>query len=220
MTDDFKLHSRGENWFHFRKKPDSVMESFTVTYCHDGTVCMTGDMGCLCWQREFFPTIPDYGFPRKDDFIGYFAEKVVRAEEAQRIRTWRGDLAIIDIHEYMEDPELDLAERTVLNDICESIKGFESGEYGQIQMLELFNDSKTGVESESFCGFGVDYTEGFKRRFEMLTSVSGLILEAVAGTTKVHNVVGRVSSLDDANEIRDEIKKETGYQPHIEEAKS
>jgi len=41
----FELHSHahGDNWFHFRNDLGSVMESFSVTYCHDGTVCMTGD---------------------------------------------------------------------------------------------------------------------------------------------------------------------------------
>ena len=29
---EYKLHSKGENWWHFRKNLDSIMESFTVEF--------------------------------------------------------------------------------------------------------------------------------------------------------------------------------------------
>ncbi len=99
---DYKLHSRGENWFHFRKDLNSVMESFSITYCHDGTVVMTGDYGCLVWRREYFSDRVDYGFPSKETWIGYFAEKVVRAEDDQNIKFWKRELAAEEIKEDIE----------------------------------------------------------------------------------------------------------------------
>lgn len=93
------VYQSGENWIHFRCDPRSMMDSFSVTYCYDGAVCMTGDMGCLVWQRKWFPKEPDYGFPYADTGIDYFAEKIVRAEESQVIRSWDRDVAVIDITE-------------------------------------------------------------------------------------------------------------------------
>ena len=180
--DKYKLHSHGPNWFHFRKDLDSAMESFSVTYCHDGTVCMTGDYGCLCWQRGFFPEKPDYGFPNKLSGIGYFAEKVVRAEQDQKIKTWKKDLAIREINESIEqrkseDP--DDKEIQTLQDMLDQLDCFEDGEYGLIQMLEAFGKTNTRIEPETFCDYGRCYTDAFEQRYEKLISISDQILEAI-----------------------------------------
>ena len=179
--DEYKLHSRGENWFHFRNDMNSAMESFSVTYCHDGTVCMTGDMGCLVWQREYFPKTPDYGFPFAETNIGYFAEKITRADTLQTIKAWDKELAMKEIAEAIQE-DRDDEDREALDYVHDYLSGFESGEYGYFQMLEAFNDVVHYLECEEYCEFGRDYLESFKMRFGMLKSVSGLILESVAKT--------------------------------------
>ena len=178
----FELHSHGDNWFHFRKDLGSVMESFSVTYCHDGTVCMTGDYGCLCWRRNWFDDKPDYGFPNKLSGIGYFAEKVVRAEQDQKIKTWKKDLAIREINESIEqrkseDP--DDKEIQTLQDMLDQLDCFEDGNYGYIQMLEAFGKTNTRIEPETFCDYGRCYTDAFVQRYEKLISVSDQILEVI-----------------------------------------
>lgn len=183
MNDKFELHSKGENWYHFRKYPASAIESFSITYCHDGTVCMTGDYGCLCWQRQFFPKHLDYGFPNEQTYINYFAEKIVRAEEAQTIKTWKKDLAIIQIKESIEEYrfEKDVNGVKALECILDVMDYFEDEDnYGYIQMLEAFNGLDYHIESEVFCEYGRCYTDMFKRRFEMIQSVSAAILKDVA----------------------------------------
>ena len=178
----YQLHSSGENWFHFRKDLDSMMESFSVTHCHDGTVCMTGDYGCLSWHREGFSGKADYGFPNKLSGIGYFAQKVVRAEEDQHIKTWKQDKAKQDILKTIEDDDApwDIQQISFLRGILEDIDGYESdGEYGYIQMLEAFNKSSL-IDSETFCEFGRCYTDSFKWKYDILTSVSDQILRAIS----------------------------------------
>ncbi len=178
MNDKHFLHSRGEKWFHFRTNPSTALESFSVTYCHDGTVCMTGDMGCLVWQREYFPKTPDYGFPFAGTGIGYFAEKVVRVDTLQIIKSWNRDLAISEMWEAIREPR-DEEDREVLLYVHDCLSGYESGEYGYYQMLEEFNDMAHSIEGEEYCEFGMDYSDTFKMRFEMLKSVSDLIIESV-----------------------------------------
>jgi hypothetical protein len=178
----YQLHSSGENWFHFRKDLNSMMESFSVTYCHDGTVCMTGDYGCLSWRREWFSGRIDYGFPGKLSGIGYFAGKVVRAEENQKIKTWKRELAVKEIDEAIanKDGEWSDAHVQAFKNVSDRMNYFEDGEYGHIQMMEAFNDDKSGIELEYFADLGVDYTDSFKFKYELLTSVSDMILQAVA----------------------------------------
>ena len=49
---EYKLHNTdGKTFFDFRSNPDSRCEGFTLTYCDDGTVVMSGDYGTLCWKR-------------------------------------------------------------------------------------------------------------------------------------------------------------------------
>lgn len=181
---EYKLHSKGDNWFHFRVKPNEYNESFSVTYCHDGTVCMTGDMGTLTFQRLYFPDkyTFDYGFPNKETGIGYFAEKVGRADASHQIKTWDVDVARDDIKEAIEtytEYEDCKKELEVLNDVLGAIDGFESGEYGRIQMIEAFYNETHQIESEDFLTYGDCYTESFKMRFKMLQSVVDIIINEV-----------------------------------------
>ena len=171
---EYTLHSRGENWFHFRIDPTSAAQSFSVTYCHDGTVCMTGDMGCLVWQRDYFPKKLDYGFPYERIGIGYFAEKIVRAEESQVIRAWDRDAAIADIEQALLE-DRGTQDNEVLEyahaQMCDHGSGYR-------EMLAAFDGMHT-IEGEEYCEFGWDYSPIFKKRFDMLRSVSRIILDAV-----------------------------------------
>lgn len=178
-TGEYTLHSRGTNWFHFRIDQASAMESFSVTYCHDGSVCMTGDMGCLVWQRQPFPARPDYGFPYSGTDISYFAEKVVRGGEAQIVRAWYSGAAIIDIQAAIKDEDRDPQDLALLIWVLDAVSGYESGVYGQMQMLDEFNRLPHTIETDEYCDFGVRFTDMFLTRFEMLRSVSDQILAAV-----------------------------------------
>ena len=188
----FKLHSRGKNWFHFRQNLDSICESFSITYCHDSTVCMTGDYGTLCWRRQFkfAPFPPDYGFPNKKTSIDYFAEKVVRAEETQIIKTWDRGLAKIQIgalfddyliEGYQSDGDKEYKEK--LQYVYNELDHLEDGNHGYIQMLESFSDGGC-IESEFYSELGRTYTKTFKMHFEMLQSVSDLIFKAIENDEK------------------------------------
>lgn len=179
----FKLHSRGENWFHFRKKFGSLIESFSITYCHDGTVCMTGDMGCLVWRREYFPKIPDYGFPFEDIGIEYFAEKIIRAEECKVIKEWNKELAELEIKAAIEERRIEgmdfIEDIAALELVLDRMAYFETGEYGYFEMIIAFGNLKHNIESEEWCEYGNRYSKVFKNRFNLLKSVSDQILEAV-----------------------------------------
>jgi hypothetical protein len=79
------LSIREGNQFYFKENPESICESFMVSYLIDGTCVMSGDFGCLCWKRSCFPKQLDYGFPSKETSIGYFAEKVSQHNIPQQI---------------------------------------------------------------------------------------------------------------------------------------
>lgn len=178
---EYELHSRGDNWFHFRVmgQLNTSIESFSVTYCHDGTMCMTGDMGCLTWQREYFPKKPDYGFPFPGTGIEYFKEKIVRAEELQIVKSWSQKLAIEDVINAAREDRNDVDQK-LLRDVYDQLQFFEDDEYGRFKMLDMFYNNPHTIEDEEWCEFGVDYSDIFKMRFEMLKSVSDLIMESVA----------------------------------------
>lgn len=191
---EFKLRSRGKNWFHFSREPNNVSESFSITYCHDGTVCMTGDYGTLCWRRQFkfAPAPPDYGFPNKETSIGYFAEKVVRAEETQKIETWDRGLAKNQIGALFDDyrnegfqSDSDREYMEKLQYVYNELDQLEDGDYGYIQMLESFSDGGC-IESEFYYELGRTYTKTFKMNFEKLQSVSCLIFKAIENDEKNH----------------------------------
>jgi hypothetical protein len=140
---------------------------------------MTGDMGCLTWQRNCFPKTPDYGFPFDGTGIDYFAEKIVRADGLQVIKSWQTDSAISDINKAMqEDRNTDDIEALSYVFMC--LEGFESGDYGYFQMSEEFNNLTHNIESEEWCEYGRCYSEHFRMMFELLRSVSNMILYSVA----------------------------------------
>jgi len=186
---DYELHSKGSNWFHFRVKHklNTVIESFSVTYCHDGTVCMTGDMGCLTWQREYFPKKPDYGFPFPGTGIGYFKEKIVRAEESQIIKSWSRERAIEDVLNAAREEDRNDEDRELLWEIYDQLPLIDDnvGYDGQLKMIDMFMDATHTIEGEEWCEFGVDYSDIFKMRFEMLKSVSNWIVESITSTDSV-----------------------------------
>lgn len=185
MNNKYLLHSHApdNSWFHFRKDLNSVMESFSIIYAHDGTVFMTGDYGCLSWRREWFSGRNDYGFPSEATFIGYFSEKVVRAEQDQKIRTWKKSIAIQEIQDaivqHQEDDEDD-DYVVALESILEDMELFEDyGEQGRYQLIEAFQHAECRLEPDEFYNFGECYTDMFIFKFKMLCSVSDQILEVV-----------------------------------------
>ena len=182
---EYKLHSHGKNWFHFRADLTHTMESFSITYLHDGTVVMHGDYGTLAWQRDWFPEHLDYGFPHKGTYIGYFAEKIVRAEDSQHIREWTQDNAIRDLKEailqYIDDgDEFD----DCYHAYVEMLAKMEDVEYSEHEFVEEFMEHD--IDSEDWSDMGIDYTEIFRHKFECLISVYDVIMECVKKNTVDH----------------------------------
>jgi len=176
---DFILHSRIENSFYFRRKdmPNTDIEGFTVSYVKPGYTILTGDMGCLVWQR--YDQGFDYGFPNKNTGIEYFAEKVTRAE-GQRTLTWNKESAIKDIKEYIEE----LREEDENDGMIEELEGMLEDEtweehpvIGQHHMFEDLSDVPDFDVCE--CSFGEEWDYHFKRKFEMVKSVSEIILNEI-----------------------------------------
>ena len=179
---EYKLHSHGDNWVHFRSDQKSSIESFSVTYCHDGTVCMHGDYGCLAWQREWFPKQFDYGFPAELTGISYFASKVVRASDSQKIEEWTQERAIKDIEnvikQCIEDGDDTDSEFNAFNGMHDKLK---SCEYTEHEFGEEF--FAYDIETESWSDVGIDYTDIFKHKFECLKQVSEQILNVLRSDT-------------------------------------
>jgi len=185
------LHSRDGNSFHFRqiKTPHTDMEGFTLTYIKHGYTVLTGDMGCLSWQR--YHDEYDYGFPGNNTGIGYFSEKVHRGEWSQEVFTWDYEKAIEEIKAYFE-PEIEEEEeiedieeqnnkQQQLNDMldCEDWGdcGPVVGEYKMLQDLDEYMGEFGSDWYES--KFGQVWEQHFKRKYEMVKSVSHLVLNAV-----------------------------------------
>lgn len=161
MNDElnYKLHSSGENWWHFREKLDSIIQSFTVTIVHDGTVVMTGDHGVMAFRREFFPK--NMGvlkwFPQEGTGIDYFAEKVQNGWGAFKVKDWDEDRAREDIKElFPEDEGYTEGEQAKANDIY-----FDSQE----SMLDALASAFPGHDMEEFYELGEAYSTQFKFQF-------------------------------------------------------
>lgn len=179
---EYYLHSREGNSFHFRRtdKEQGVFNSFTVTHAVDGTVCMTGDMGDLVWQRNYYPDGKhDYGFPYPDTELGYFAEKLVNAFDIHVIMEFSQEQFEKEVRGHFEDDEEPPTE-----EIDEFLKrGFE--DYGNDAILcgSMAYEALTDEFSEedwADCGdIGLVYKPEFRHRFELLQQVSGMIREAV-----------------------------------------
>jgi len=179
MIHNYILHSKGEDWFHFRTDPTSQFNSFSVTHCHDGTVFMSGDLGCLAWRREWFSDNPDYGFPSAETGIDYFAEKIVRSDAEQKIHEWTTDKARWDMRAAMF-PDRCNTDLHVLVTMCEDM-GYGDWDYDRMvnAFCDLDHDMDHSIDMDEICEFGIDYTSIFKLKFDVLKSVSDLILESL-----------------------------------------
>jgi len=182
MNEKYKLHSSGSNWFHFRRNPDSMCESFTITYIHDGTVVMSGDYGTLAWRRYGFPKDDDYdyGFPAMNTNIGYFAEKVVQWGVPQKIKDWKSDRAREEIAEYFREHEEEYPDKEKVREFLEDLHfSYDDGEYGMVEMIDQLHDFDRDNDWTDGHVFGEGYSEGFIFRYELLKLVSEQILEEV-----------------------------------------
>ena len=172
---EYKLHSKGENWVHFRSDPKSICESFSVTFCHDGTVVMHGDYGILVWRRYGMPRI-DYGFPNKRTNIDYFAEKCMN--QGQKITDWSKERAIKEIEDDLVNyrEQEDEYPQWKIDDLLDALNSLE--EYDEIKMYDLLNSfDPDGNWTEGKPG--IDYTSHFVFQYEVLKNVSDEIFEAL-----------------------------------------
>lgn len=175
---EYKLHSHGKNWYHFRSDLTNTMESFSITYLHDGTIVMHGDYGCLAIQREWFPRHRDYGFPSKDSGIGYFAEKVVRASDSQKIQEWTHENAVKDLKDAIQQYADDDEEHDIYySAYVHMLKELESIEYSEHEFAEEF--MIFDIDTDAWSDMGIDYTDIFKHKFECMKSVSDIILQTI-----------------------------------------
>ena len=188
----FKLFKNAQDlsWFHFRKNFGSLLESFTISYLFDGTVAMTGDYGCLAWQRKWFPKppdTPDYGFPYNGTGIGYFGEKVCRANGEQVIRTWSLEKAkhsirgTIDDYRSADCDDMIIIYSKLLEDMDYI---YEDGDHGQRKFFDLISDDHP--EIHECYDVGICYTESFISKYNMLSSVSDIIINTVK-ENEAHN---------------------------------
>lgn len=183
---EYKLHSHGKDWYHFRYDLTNTMESFSITYLHDGTIVMHGDYGCLAVQREWFPNNCDYGFPSKDSGIGYFAEKVVRAEDSQKIREWTHENTVKDLKDAIQQYGDNYEEHDVYyNAYLHMLKELESIEYSEHEFAEEF--MKFDIDTDAWSDMGIDYTDIFKHKFECMKSVSDIILQTIQDDNSIDN---------------------------------
>jgi hypothetical protein len=156
---NYKLHSSGENWWHFREKLDSIAQSFTITIVHDGTVVMTGDHGVLAFRREFFPKNMEVlkWFPQEGTGIAYFAEKVQQGWGEFKIKDWDEGRAREDIKElFPEDEGYTEGEQAKANDISF---------YSQESMFDALAADFQGHDMEEFYELGEAYTKHFIFQF-------------------------------------------------------
>lgn len=173
-----QLHSKGDNWFHFRHEMDSTMMSFTVSFIHDGTVVMTGDYGTIAWRRDYFPKPEDhdYGFPNKQTGISYFAEKICHFGISKKITDWKQERAIVALKDrvnyyYSDEPEM----QTKLIKYIEENAHFDN-EYETYDFLcDLDHEFGTDFSSIEGKMYGEDYSEHFVFVFNLLVSVSETI---------------------------------------------
>lgn len=176
---NYFLHSRIGNSFYFKHKdhPDEITCSFTITYIDDGFTVLTGDMGTLTWCRY---RGLDYGFPSKDTNIGYFAEKV-----CSDTLTWSHEKAIDDIKEYIDDlkeeeePELETIELVKNLEFMLEYETWEDNPIvGKVEMLNNLDEISDSISWYEH-GFGDIFDPEFVRKFEMVKSVSDIVLDAV-----------------------------------------
>lgn len=171
---EFKLHRTDKKtFFEFRSNPESRCEGFTLTYCDDGTVVMSGDYGTLCWKRnyryaEHDDFNSDYGFPNKDTGMGYFDEKVCQFGIKQEIEKFDVKEAIKLFEERYSDEDT-----KKYNEVFDQLEGLE--EYDEIKFYELVGKLDCDLHEYNW----KTYTSQFKFIFEALKSVSDQVWNAV-----------------------------------------
>lgn len=181
----YRLNRRTGNSFFFRDFSflESDIQGFAVTYLPDGVTLLHGDMGYLVWKRNVNGY--DYGFPSTDTSISYFAEKVQNSGLDDKIYVWNAEDAIQELRttfkENYEPEELEELE-SLIDSQCWADVPPEVGRYQMFQDLEeRFPDLEDWFETD----FGTSISPFFKYRFEMLVSVSGIILNTVKNWPRV-----------------------------------
>jgi len=173
---EFKLHNTdGKTFFDFRSDAESRCEGFTLTFCDDGTVVMSGDYGTLCWKRNYHHAEDkefsrDYGFPND---IGYFAEKVCQFGVEQKIKEFNLEKAKELFKERYEEMLKDEEDKKKYQEALQEMDWLE--EYDEVK----FRDIVSEVDCDSWEYDWLTYTYHFNFMFEALKSVSKQILEAV-----------------------------------------
>ena len=168
-----------KTFFEFRSDPKSRCEGFTVTYCDDGTVVMTGDYGTLCWKRNYNRVgneenfRPDYGFPGKETDINYFAEKVSQFGIKQKIKEWILEKVIERFKEVYSEEEEDLGNGKTYAEALEEIESLEH--YDEIRFHEIVRE----YDIDAWECEWETYSDQFKFMFKLLCSVSDKIYGAV-----------------------------------------
>lgn len=186
----YRLHSKGDNWWHFRSDPKSVCEAFTVTVIEDGTVVMTGDYGVVSFKRESFGMkVNDHPYwPNDKTDIGYFSEKVGIAESRLKIREWDQELAINEIKEDFEESfEIKVEDYAQVNEyesydehvdhMCDAeLEPFSEEKFNVIKfvMYESFETEEEMYRKVSEinydaleASYGTKYTSRFLLQFEL-----------------------------------------------------
>jgi hypothetical protein len=153
---DFRLHSKGENWWHFRKDLDSIARSFTVTVVHDGTVVLSGDYYLLAFRCEWDAR---RNFPNNETGIDYFAEKVITPTTE-----WNFEAAIEDLKDSIKENTDGIS---LINERLAKVDDWSECET-QSEFITQCRNEFDNLEVEDCVGFGVRYTDRFKHQFELL----------------------------------------------------
>lgn len=168
---DFKLHSSGPGWWHFRKDLNSGMESFTITTVHDGTIVLTGDYGVLAVRRDYFPENMGrlLGWPSNElgtGGIDYFSEKVCRYGQSFTVDIYDEEKARKDVEEYLKDyyEGSELKEKLELLDDID----FEYEYTVYAGLHKCFPD-------EEWENVGMKYSDIFKFQFELFKFWTGFV---------------------------------------------
>jgi len=166
----YKLfNTDGKTFFEFRSNPKSICEGFTVSYLDDGTVCMSGDYGTLCWKRYEHGERYDYAFPSKETNISYFAEKVCQWGVKQQIEEF-------DKETFLESIKDNYGEEDNYEEFLDDIKYIEENNEWE------FRKKASDYFTDSWECKGNKYTDSFVFMFKLLQSVSEQVWDATRKT--------------------------------------
>lgn len=101
------VETDNKHYWHFRKDPTNIMESFTILYSHDGTISITGDYGVLGVRANYFPKTMRKAifWLTKETDVRYFAQKVQIRNSNNCIIAWDKEIAGKQIEECLMDSE-------------------------------------------------------------------------------------------------------------------